>query len=247
VEFAPDAAANLRDGPNEPRFSRGTIKRAVQWAADMAAQGQTRVESARVIALSVDGDPPVLVAELAPGGRRLVLRATEFPTPRWRLVAVIGPDEDVPPALPERLLVFPLPAAARRVPDGAWVTAALIEVAAVMGADITPDRLPDPESSDEDLGMGEARRVRRWAWRRLDAAVEVEVAVHEIYDGATPEWTSVRASVTGLPAGATIALTAALRAEDEPTGRLFLTAPRSTLDRVEPPSCQTGAPRLRAP
>ena len=202
----------------------------------------TAVTVARLVEVDLDADPEVAVAELVPIGARLVLRTVSFPEPEWKVLALLGPDEPVPPALPERVWNFSLPPAATGARQLDWLMANLIETAADLGFDIGPDPAPATEWRSDDLGMGERRRVERRSWTVGTAEATAQVAEHEVFDGATPRSTVLWASVTGLPEGAEVSLGGSVRAQDEPAGWLHVAAGHDRLARIPPlpPPATTG-------
>ena len=187
--------ATVVRGTDDRRFTRGPLESAVRWAAGDG------VTSATVVELTLDSDPPRLVAELAPGGRRLVLYAGES---TWALA-------------PRRMWRVDVPAG---VDELNWVLSTLLDVAGL--APVIPAEV---HRSWENLGMGEHRSIRSVAWSSGAVRVSAEVAEHEIYDGTTPAWTVLRGTVEGLPDGASVSLAATLR--DERTATLTIRGRRS--------------------
>lgn len=88
-----------------------------------------------------------------------------------------------------------------------------------------------PNWSIEELGQGEKRTVEVKSWRIGEIQVTAEVADHEIYDGATPQWTYLRGTATGLPGGAAVSFIGS-QVAPEPAGRPFLIGPRGRIDEV---------------
>jgi hypothetical protein len=192
VELLPEVQAVVR-GTDDRRFTRGALKSAVRWAAPDAT-------SATVVALTLDVEPPTLVAHVEPGGQRLVLYAGES---RWTLT-------------PQRVHKLQVPA---RGDELDWVVATLLQLAE------TPAVPAEVRRWTEDLGMGEHRSVRATAGADGEIRLTAEVAEHEIYDGATPRWTVLWGTIDGLPDGASATLAATLR--DEWVATLVVSEPRS--------------------
>src|SRR5262249_22581800 len=127
------------------------------------AEGLGEVSSAR--AVSVDDD--VLVAELAPGGQRIVLRGVDD---EWRLVRfVVGDDVSVRPETTRRV------ALTGWGPDSVLTALGLAK----------PDAV-ELEVVDEYLGQGETETSHRYQWTEGGRSILVEEIKNEIYDGATP-------------------------------------------------------------
>jgi hypothetical protein len=203
VDLAPEVAEAV-SGTTDRRFTGGAVKSAVRWAAG------ADVTSATVLELTLDTDPPQLVAELRPAGNRVVLYAGES---TWTLV-------------PKHVVRLEVPAG---VDELDWVMSTLAEVAGV-----EPARPAHVDRSWEDLGMGEHRSVRSVRWSSGDVRVTAEVAEHEIYDGATPAWTVLRGSVEGLPDGGSATLTATLRGRGPGGGPQPYQPATSAMTWVEP-------------
>lgn len=184
MDLTHEVASSLR-GAVDQRFTKGAIKGAVRWAAGDA------VTSARVVELSLDGDPPALVAELEPGGERLSLYAGES---GWTRAPQWVHRVDVPAGVWEL----------------DWLRSRLVEEAAALGTDVTPVTTPAVERSSEGLGQGEARTTHSVAWDAGPVRVTAAVDEHEIYDGATPTWGYLRGRVDGLPGGTSITISASL-------------------------------------
>ena len=258
VDLNTDVAAAVR-GARDQQFTKGAVKSAVRWAVGVLAAGEAAldeaarpadlpalrealarsttptVQRATVVRLTLDPDPPVLVAELDPGGARLALRAVEFPSPGWRLLALVAPGDDIPSALPERVLRFPVPTAAIAGRELAWLVSAVVDTAKALEADLDPAGRLDVKQWTDDLGMGEHRSVQSVAWEVGAVRVVADVAEHVIFDGATPAWTVLWAAADGLAGGAAVSLRATLRVTDEPVATLYVMAERDRLDRVEAP------------
>jgi hypothetical protein len=193
VEFAPEVNASLRamkdGGTPLPRCHRGVVKSAIAGAVrrllddtlssavrpwDLPevrrrAAGLGDVASAR--AVSVDED--VLVAEVLPGGQRIVLRGVDD---GWRLVRFA--DGDDVSVRPETTLRVDLCGSA---PDSV-----LIAMGVNKPADV------ELEVVSSDLGQGETETSYRYQWTEGGRAILAEEVKNEIYDGATPYSTYVR-------------------------------------------------------
>jgi hypothetical protein len=258
VDLNSEVAAAVR-GARDERFTKGAVKSAVRWALGVLAAGDTAldeaarpadvpalrealvrstappVQRATVVRLSLTPDPPVLVAELDPGGARLALRAVEFPSPGWRLLALVAPGTDIPAALPERVLRFPVPTADISGRELGWLVSAVVDTAKALEADLEPAGRLDVRHWTDDLGMGEQRSVRSVAWEVGAVRVVADVAEHVVFDGATPAWTVLWAAADGLAGGAAVSLRATLRVGDEPEATLYVMAERDRLDRVRAP------------
>jgi hypothetical protein len=201
VELSPAVAATARDAEDR-RFTKGAIKNAVRWAAGAG------VTSATVTELAVDTDPPTLVAELHPSGDHVVLYAGESAWTRE----------------PQWVHRVEVPAGIWELD---WLRSRLVEEAAALGTDLTPAATPEVERSSDDLGQGETRTTHSVAWHAGPAHITAQVDEHEIYDGATPAWGSLRGRVDGLPGGTSITVTASLS-----VGRRTATV---TVSRTSPP------------
>ena len=124
-------------------------------------------------ARAVSVDENVLVAELLPGGERIVFRGIDD---EWRLVRFADGDD-----------VYLRPETTRRVelhgggPDS--VLAAL---------DIVKPDGVELEFSSEDLGQGETEYRHGYQWTDGSRSILAEEVKNEIYDGATPYSTYVR-------------------------------------------------------
>jgi hypothetical protein len=193
VELAPEVTASLRAmkdrGAPPPRCHKGVIHSAVAGGVrrliegalsggvrpwdlpelQRRATGLDEVSSAR--AVSVDDD--VLVAELLPGGQRIVFRGVDD---EWRLVR-FADDGDVSIR----------PEATRRVElrgCGPDAVLAALGIAKPVGVEL--------EVVSEDLGQGETETSYRYRWTDGGRSILAEEVKNEIFDGATPYSTYVR-------------------------------------------------------
>ena len=194
VEIAPSVAALLREmrdrGEQPPRCHDGVIRSAIAGAVKRLVDGNlsggvrpwdllaverkaaTLGEVTAAVAVWVDMD--VLVAELHPGGERVVLRGVED---GWRLVRFVDGDD-----------VSLRPETTRQVAlQGNGPEAVL----AALGL-TTPDGV-ELQYADEYLGQGETESRHGYYWTdeggRTIVAEEIK---NEIFDGATPYSTYVR-------------------------------------------------------
>ena len=193
VELAPEVTASLRamkDRGTPPlRCHKGVIHGAIaggvrrliegSLCGGMApwdlqellrtATGLSEVSSAR--AVSVDED--VLVAELLPGGQRILFRGVDD---EWRLVRFAG-DGDVSIR----------PETTRRVELRGWGPDSVLAALGIA----KPDGV-ELEVVSEDLGQGETETSYRYQWSDGGRSILAEEVKNEIYDGATPYTTYVR-------------------------------------------------------
>jgi hypothetical protein len=113
------------------------------------------------------------VAELLPGGQRIVLRGVDD---EWRLVRFAdGEDIGIRPETTCRVELH------GRGPDS---------VLAALGI-AKPDGV-ELEVASEDLGQGETQTSYRYQWAEGGRSILAEEVKNEIYDGATPYTTYVR-------------------------------------------------------
>jgi len=195
VDFAPEVLESLRrardHGSPAPRCHKGRIRSAIEGAArrlvenDLAgvrpwdlpelqrrAAELGEVSSAR--AVSVDQD--VLVAELRPGGHRILFLGVDD---GWRLVRFTdGADVSL---RPETI---------RQVTLSGWGPDSVL---AALGL-AKPDGV-ELEVVSEDLGQGETRTSYRYQWTDGSRSVLAEEVKTEIFDGATPASTYVRGEI----------------------------------------------------
>jgi hypothetical protein len=196
VDLAPEVHASLRTmqdrGTPPPRFHKGPIRGAIAGAVrrlvendlsrgvrpwdlpglqrHAAALGE--VSSAR--AVSVDED--VLVAELLPGGQRILFRGVEDD---WWLVRFAdGSDITL---RPETILRVELHGGG---PESVLTALGLVK----------PDDV-ELEVFSEDLGQGETETVYCYQWNDGGRSILAEEVKNEIFDGATPYSTHVRGVV----------------------------------------------------
>lgn len=130
------------------------------------------VTAARVVRV----DDEVLVAELVPGGERMVFRGVDE---GWRLVRfAVGSDYSVRPETCRRV------ALTGGGPDCVLSALDLVK----------PDGV-QLEVLTEELGQGETETRYRYRWQDGTRSVLAEEIRAEIYDGVTPATTCVRAVV----------------------------------------------------
>jgi hypothetical protein len=133
------------------------------------ATGLGEVASARAVSVGED----VLVAELQPGGERIVFRGVDD---EWRLVRFAdGDDVSIRPETTRRVALH------GGGPDS---------VLAALGI-AKPDGV-ELEVVSEDLGQGETETRYRYQWTESGRSILAEEVKNEIYDGATPYSTYVR-------------------------------------------------------
>jgi hypothetical protein len=193
VELAPDVLASLRkmadDGTAPPRCQQGLIRNAIETATRRLVaddlDGSVRpwdlpelrhrgadlgqVEAARAVSVKEN----VLVAELVPGGQRIVFRGVDD---GWRLVRFAdGADIALRPEATRRVELY------GRGPDS---------VLAALG--ITKPDSVELEVESEDLGQGETETRYRYQWTDGGRSILAEEIKTEIFDGATPYSTYVR-------------------------------------------------------
>lgn len=193
VDLAPEVHTSLRamkDRSTPPaRCHKGPIRsaiaNAVRWLLDNDLAAKVRpwdlpglqrraaalgeVSSAR--AVSVDED--VLVAELLPGGERILFRGVED---EWRLVRFA--DGSGVALRPETTRPVELRGAA---PESVLTALGLVK----------PDDV-ELEVATEYLGQGETKTVNRYRWTDGGRSILAEEVKTEIFDGATPHSTYVR-------------------------------------------------------
>jgi hypothetical protein len=193
VELAPEVHASLRAmkdrGTPPPRCHKRVIESAIAdgvrrlrdntlpsgvrpWdlpepQRHAAALGE--VSSAR--AMSVDEN--VLVAELSPGGQRIVFRGVDD---EWRLVRFA--DGDDVSIRPETTRPVDLRGSA---PDSVLTALGLVKPGGV-----------ELEVVSEYLGEGETETRYRYQWADGGKSILAEEVKNDIYDGATPYSTYVR-------------------------------------------------------
>lgn len=193
VDLAPEVHARLRAMKDRstppPRCGKGPIRsaiaNAVRWLLDNDLAAKVRpwdlpelqrraatldaVSSARAVCVDED----VLVAELLPGGQRILFRGVED---EWRLVRFADSSD-----------VTLRPETTRRVElQGSALESVLTALGLVKPADV------ELEVASEDLGQGETKTVYRYQWTNGGRSILAEEVKTEIFDGATPYSTYVR-------------------------------------------------------
>ena len=129
-------------------------------------------KGARAVAV----DENVLVAELSPGGQRLLFRGVDD---GWRLVRFTCGDDTA--LRPETI---------RRVELNGWGPDSVL---AALG--LTKPGHVELQLVTEDLGQGEMRTSHRYQWTEGARSILAEEVTTEIYDGATPYSTFLRGVV----------------------------------------------------
>jgi hypothetical protein len=196
VDLAPEVLDTLRAmkdrGEPLPRCHKGPIRSAIAGAVrrlvdddlggsvrpwDMPALRRRAAAIGAVAgARAVLVDENVLVAELSPGGERILFRGADG---GWRLVRFAdGADISL---RPERT---------RRVALSGWGPESVLTALGLT----KPDGV-ELEVVTEDLGQGETRTRYRYQWSESGRSIVAEEVRHEIYDGATPASSSVRAVI----------------------------------------------------
>jgi hypothetical protein len=133
------------------------------------AAGLGEVSAARVVSV----DENALVAELVPGGQRIVFRGVDD---QWRLVRFADGDD-----------VSIRPETTRRVElQGSAPGSVLTALGLVKPDDV------DLDVVSEYLGQGETETRYRYQWTEDGRSILAEEVKNEIYDGATPYSTYVR-------------------------------------------------------
>jgi hypothetical protein len=195
VELAPDVLTALRAmkdrGTPPPRCHKGPIRSAIAGAVrrlldnDLAATvrpwdlaGLQRhaaalgeVSSARAVSV----DENVLAAELLPGGQRILFRGGDG----WRLVRFADSAD-----------LTLRPETTRRVELQGSTPGSVLNALGL----VKPDDV-ELEMSSEYTGQGETKTVSRYQWTDGDRSVLAEEVKSEIFDGATPYSTYVRAVI----------------------------------------------------
>jgi hypothetical protein len=193
VELAPEVTTSLRTMKDRdtplPRCQKGVVHSAIAggvrrliegslsggvrpWALpglQKRAAGLGEVSSAR--AVSVDED--VLVAELLPGGQRILFRGDDD---EWRLVR-FADDGDLNVR----------PETTRRVELRGWGPDSVLAALGIA----KPDGV-ELEVVSEDLGQGETETSYRYQWTEGGRSILAEEIKNKIFDGATPYSTYVR-------------------------------------------------------
>jgi hypothetical protein len=193
VELTPDVSASLRAmkdrGSPPPRCHSGVIKSGIAGVVarlvednlsgivrpwdlpelQRRAAGLGEVSAARVVSV----DENALVAELVPGGQRIVFRGVDD---QWRLVRFADGDD-----------VSIRPETTRRVElQGSAPGSVLTALGLVKPDDV------DLDVVSEYLGQGETETRYRYQWTEDGRSILAEEVKNEIYDGATPYSTYVR-------------------------------------------------------
>jgi hypothetical protein len=203
VELAPEVTASLRAmkdrGTPLPRCHKGVIDSAIAGGVrrliegslsggvrpwdlqelQRRATGLGEVLSAR--AASVDED--MLVAELLPGGQRILFRGVDD---EWRLVRFADDDGDVSIR----------PETTRTVELRGWGPDSVLAAVGIA----KPDGV-ELEVVSEDLGQGETETSYRYQWSDGGRSILAEEIKKEIYDGATPYSTYVRGVIVDSDRG----------------------------------------------
>ncbi|MGZ5396938.1 MAG: hypothetical protein ACXWEI_16260 [Mycobacterium sp.] len=194
VELAPEVVASLREmrdrDKQPPRCHDGVIKSAIAGAVRRLVEGSLgggvrpwdlpalqrraadlgEVSAARAVWVNANA----LVAELLPGGERIVLRGVDD---RWRLVRFADGDD-----------VSVRTESTRQVElHGSGPDAVL----AALGI-VKPDGI-GLEYSSEDMGQGETEYRHGYRWTDdTGRSILAEEVKNEIFDGATPYSTYLR-------------------------------------------------------
>jgi hypothetical protein len=193
VELAPEVTATLRatkDRRTPPPLCHkgviqsaiaGGVRRLVEGALSggvrpwdlpelqRRATGLGEVASARAVSV----DESVLVAELLPGGQRIVFRGVDD---EWRLVR-FADDGDVSIR----------PETTRRVELRGWGPDSVLAALGIA----KPDGV-ELEVVPEDLGQGKTETRYCYQWAEDGRSILAEQVKNDIYDGATPYTTYVR-------------------------------------------------------
>jgi hypothetical protein len=133
------------------------------------AAGLGEVSSARVVSVG----ETALVAELLPGGQRMVFRGVDD---EWRPVRFVDDDD-----------VSIRPETSRRVELRGSAPDSVLGALGIA----KPDGV-ELEVVSEDLGQGETQTRYRYQWTEGGRSILAEEVKNEIYDGATPYSTYVR-------------------------------------------------------
>jgi hypothetical protein len=193
VELAPEVTASLRPmndrGTPLPRCHKsvvqsaiaGGVRRPIEGALsggvrpwDLAelqrrAAGLGEVSSPRAVSV----DEHVLVAELLPGGQRILFRGVDD---EWRLVRFADGDD-----------VTIRAETTRSVELRGWGPDSVLAAFGIA----KPDGV-ELEVVSEDLGQGETETSHRYQCTEGGRSILAEQVKNEIYDGATPYTTYVR-------------------------------------------------------
>jgi hypothetical protein len=194
VELTAEVVASLRRnrdrGERQPRCHDGVIRSAIAGAVrrlvDNTLNGgvrpwdlpelQRRATGLGVVsgARAVSVDDHVLVAELQPGGARILLRGVDD---GWRLVRFVDGDD-----------VRVRPETTRRVALDGWGPDAVLAALGIL----KPDWV-ELQHSDQYLGQGETEYRDGYQWVDGNGrSILVEQIKNEIFDGATPSSSYVR-------------------------------------------------------
>jgi hypothetical protein len=194
VDLSPDVLSALRAfadaGAAPQRCDADVITSAIRWSVSrMLADelsGSVRpwnlpalrrraadlgeVTSARAVSVGEH----VLVAELLPGGQRLLYRGVDDD---WRLVRFVDGDD-----------LSLRPETTHRVELSGWGPDSVL---AALGIE-KPDTV-NLEIVDEYQGQGQTETSHRYQWVDRDGrSIVAEEITNEIFDGATPRWSYVR-------------------------------------------------------
>ena len=188
VELVPEVTASLRamkdGGTPPPRCHKGVIQSAVAggvrrlidgalsggvrpWDLPELQRRATGLDEVSSSARAVSVDEDVLVAELLPGGQRILFRGVDD---EWRLVR-FADDGDVSIR----------PETTRRVELRGWRPDSVLAAPGIA----KPDGV-ELEVVSEDLGQGETETSYRYQWSDGGRSILAEDIKNEIYDGATP-------------------------------------------------------------
>lgn len=193
-----DALRAMRDAGVVPaRCHKGALRSAIAAAVDglLGADLPRRVRPWDLAALrrglpldvtsacAVHVDAEVLVARLAPSGRRILLRGVQD---GWRLVRFVDAGDDLTLR----------PETSRQVELTGWGPDAVLTALGIT----KPDDVP-LDVHVEDLGQGATATSHRYLWRDGTRTVLAEEVTTEIFDGATPYRTRLRGVVIDGPGG----------------------------------------------
>jgi antitoxin component of MazEF toxin-antitoxin module len=203
VELAPNVHTSLRvmkdRGTPPPRCHAGVLQSAIAGGVrrmlddtlpagvrpwDLPALQRRAAELGEVSAArAVFVDENVLVAELQPGGQRIVFLGDDD---EWRLVRFVdGGDVHIRPETTRRVEL------AGSAPDSV-----------LRALDVTKPDDVELEVVSEDLGQGQTETSRRYQWNEGSRSILAEEVTNGINDGATPYTTYVRGVIVDGDRGA---------------------------------------------